>query len=138
MATTDSASEISLSLFERHVIQALRLYDQAERLGRESPLASPYVLSRALRELPGPLGEQARGELLRDEIRAAAQSLWRGPLPSSRDAMLHAIAEARRDPEDPRYAYVVLELRCFNDFVTPYRMSDIWEQPHLLPGSKSR
>jgi tetratricopeptide (TPR) repeat protein len=52
--------------------------------------------------------------------------------------MLTAITDVRRDPDDPRYAYVVLELRCFHDYLTPYRTSDIWEQPHLLPGSKSQ
>jgi tetratricopeptide (TPR) repeat protein len=138
MATTDSAAEISLTLFERHIKQALRLYEQPERLGRESPLASSYVLGHALRDLPRPVTEQMRGETLRAEIRAAANSLWRGALPTNRSEMLAAIAEARRDPDDPRYAYVVLELRCFNDYVAPYRMSDIWEQPHLLPGSKSQ
>ncbi|MBC8074462.1 MAG: ATP-binding protein, partial [Chloroflexales bacterium] len=64
--------------------------------------------------------------------------LWQGPLPPSREAMLAGIADARRDPDDPRYSYVVLELRCFNDWVWPYHTSDIWEQPHLLPGSKSQ
>ncbi|MBC8076882.1 MAG: hypothetical protein H7Y32_12460, partial [Chloroflexales bacterium] len=32
----------------------------------------------------------------------------------------------------------VLELRCFHERVEPSRTSDIWEQPHLLPGSKSQ
>jgi tetratricopeptide (TPR) repeat protein len=138
MAATETTAEVSLSLFERHVKQALRLYDQPERLGRESPLASPYVLGRALRDLPRPVTERTRGEALCAELHAAAQGLWRGLHPTGREEMLAAIAEVRRDPDDPRYAYVVLELRCFNDCVTPYRMSDIWEQPHLLPGSKSQ
>lgn len=128
----------TLTLFERQVKQSLKWYDDPARLGGESPLASPYFLGRALRDLPRPITSQARGEILRAEIRAAAARLWRGPLPATRDEMLAAIAAARRDPADPRYAYVVLELRCFNQFITPYRTSDIWEQPHLLPGSKSQ
>jgi tetratricopeptide (TPR) repeat protein len=129
---------IALTLFERHVKQALKLFDDPARLGRESPLASPYVLGRALRDLPRPVTAQARGEVLCAEIRAAAARLWRGQLPTTPDRMLAAIAAARRDPDDPHYAYVVLELRCFHDHLTPYRTSDIWEQPHLLLGSKSQ
>ena len=127
-----------LTLYERHVKEALRLFEQPERIGALSPLAAPYVLAGALRELPRPVDAQARGELLCNQIRAAAAQLWGGPLPATRDEMLAAIADARRDPDDPRYAYVVLELRCFHDYITPRRTSDIWEQPHLLPGSKSQ
>src|SRR3954469_10515409 len=107
--TIQSSASISLTPFERHVKQALRLFDNSERLGRESPLASPYFLGRALRDLPRPVTVSARGDVLRAEIRTAAARLWRGSLPTSRDQMLEAIADARRDPDDPRYSYVVLE-----------------------------
>ncbi|MEM8532167.1 MAG: tetratricopeptide repeat protein, partial [Chloroflexota bacterium] len=40
--------------------------------------------------------------------------------------------------ESPRYAYLVLELRCFNRYFHLHRTSDIWEQSHLLPSSKSQ
>lgn len=138
VTAVSQTAEVTLTPFERHVKQALKWYGDPARLGGESPLASPYFLGRALRDIPRPVTSRARGEVLRAEIRGAAARLWRGPLPASRDAMLAAIAEARRDPNDPRYAYVVLELRCFNTYVEPYRTSDIWEQPHLLPGSKSQ
>jgi hypothetical protein len=131
-------NESQLSLFERHVKHALRYLDDPERLTRESPLAGAYMLSRALGELAQPAEPRSRGEALVAVIRAAAARLWRGPLPSTREAMLAAIAEARRDPNDPHYAYVVLELRCFHDFITPRRMAEIWEDSDLLPGSKSQ
>ncbi|MBX0329063.1 hypothetical protein K2Z83_15395 [Oscillochloris sp. ZM17-4] len=138
MTIAPASDSLALSLFDRHVKQALRLFGQPERLGLESPLASPYVLGRALRDLSGPVTPQARGELLCARIRTAAGRLWGGPPPASRQEMLDAITEARRNPDDPRFAYVVLELRCFNDYIAPNRTSDIWEQPHLLPGSKSQ
>jgi tetratricopeptide (TPR) repeat protein len=138
MSTGQQSETESLTLFERHVKQALRLYSDPKRLGEESPLASHYMLGRALRDLPPPITATARGGVLRSVIHSAAHRLWRGPLPKNREAMLEAIAEARRDPDDPRYAFVVLELRCFQTFIEPYRTSDIWEQPHLLPGSKSQ
>jgi hypothetical protein len=136
--TPQSAASVSLTPFERHVKQALRLFDAPERLGRESPLASSCFLGRALRDLPRPVTASAPGNVLRAEVRSAAARLWRGSLPASRDDMLAAITDVRRDPDDPRYSYVVLELRCFQQFIEPYRTSDIWEQPHLLPGSKSQ
>jgi tetratricopeptide (TPR) repeat protein len=138
METIQAAAGISLTPFERHVKQALKLFDDPERLGRESPLASPYFLGRALRDLPRPVTDATRGAVLCAEVRSAAAGLWPGPLPATRDEMLAALADARRDPDDPRYSYVVLELRCFQQFIEPYRTSDIWEQPHLLPGSKSQ
>src|SRR3954451_4095260 len=112
MVEAAATGTVTLTPFERHVKQVLRLYDQPERLGRESPLASPYVLARALRDVPGPISARTRGAVLCAETRAAANRLWYGPRPTTHDEMLDAIAAARRDPDDPRYAFVVLELRC--------------------------
>ncbi|GAB4130390.1 MAG: hypothetical protein Fur005_48540 [Roseiflexaceae bacterium] len=138
MNSMSSATEVTLTLFERHVKQALKWFDAPERLGAASPLASPYFLGRALRDQPRPLSNHALGEMLRSEIRAAARQLWGGPLPTSRAAMLSEIATIRRDPSTLRYAYVVLELRCFQEFIQLHRTSDIWEQPDLLLGSRSQ
>jgi hypothetical protein len=135
MAHTLPIDSAVLSPFERHVKHALRHLDDPRRLERESPLASAYMLSQTL---PGSATEGARGEALADLIRATAAELWRGPLPQDREAMLAAITDVRNNPADPRYAYIVLELRALHRFVTPHRMSDIWEQPHLIPGSKSQ
>lgn len=138
MSAVEPTTGMSLTLFERHVKQALRLFHDPERLGQESPLASAYLLARALRDVPRPIAVRQRGESLCKEIRSAALRLWPERFPSHREQMLDAITLIRRDPEDPRYAYIVLELRCFQEFIEPARTSDIWEQPHLLPGSKSQ
>lgn len=138
MATSQPAVDVSLTLFERQVKQALKLYKQPERLGQTSPLARPYFLGRALRDLPRPVTARTRGDVLCAVLRNSAARLWSGALPATRAEMLDAIAMVRRDPGDPRYAYVVLELRCFQTCITPNRTSDIWEQAHLLPGSKSQ
>ncbi len=131
-------ADVALTLFERQVKQALKLYAHPERLGQQSPLASAYFLGRALRDVPRPMTARVRGDVLRTAMRMAAGRLWHGPLPQTRDEMLDAIATIRRNPDDSRYAYVVIELRCFHDYINPNRTSDIWEQPHLLPGSKSQ
>lgn len=138
MSDQQPADNLGLSPFERNVKQALRLYDQPDRLGQESPLASPYMLGRMLRDLPRPVTPRARGEMLRAAIRMSAARLWGGDPPATREAMLQAIAAIRREPDDPRYAYLVLELRCFHEQITPARMSDIWEHEDLLLGSKSQ
>lgn len=138
MGERPQAEGLALTLFERHVKQALRLFHEPERLGQESPLANPYMLSAALRDLPRPVAARERGAALCRLIRSAAARLWGGPPPASRAELLEAIAQARREPETPRYAYVVLELRSFHSHITPNKTSDIWEQDHLLPGSKSQ
>lgn len=138
MTMSSQAAEVPLTLFERHVKQALKWYDDPARLGAESPLANSYFLGKALRDLPRPVTPQARGGVLCNEIRGSAGRLWHGPFPNTHEEMLDAIATVRRDPDDPRYSYVVLELRCFQQYISPRRTSDIWEQPHLLPGSKSQ
>lgn len=138
MTISSQAAEVPLTLFERHVKQALKWYDDPARLGAESPLANPYFLGKALRDLPRPVTPQARGGVLCSEILVSAGRLWYGPFPATREEMLDAIATVRRDPDDPRYSYIVLELRCFQKHISPRRISDIWEQPHLLPGSKSQ
>lgn len=138
MTALSQIGEVTLTLFERHLKQALKWYDDPVRLGDESPLASAYVLGRALRDAPRPVTAQVRGEVLRAAILSAAARLWREPRPTTRDDMLAALTDIRRDPSDPRYSYMVLELRCFHQYIEPLRTLDIWEQPHLLPGSKSQ
>lgn len=138
MSEKRPADGLALTLFERNLKQALRLFNDPERLGQESPLAHAYMLSSALRAMPGPASTRDRGAALCAAIGAAAARLWGAAPPASRAEMLDAIVQARRDPDSPRYAYVVLELRCFQRFVAPNKTSDIWEQDHLLPGSKSQ
>ncbi|MEM8534205.1 MAG: tetratricopeptide repeat protein [Chloroflexota bacterium] len=130
--------DVALNPFEKRLKQALKVYNKPERLGKESPLASAYVLSHALRDVPRPVSDSLRGEILRREIRLAATELWGAELPESKEAMQELLYTVRQEPDSQPYAYIVLELRCFNDYFQPRRTSDIWEQAHLLPGSKSQ
>lgn len=138
MSAQPASDSLNLTLFERNVKHTLRLYDQPERLGQESPLASPYMLALLLRDLLRPVTARTRGDLLRSAIYAAATRLWDGPPPANRAEMLEAISSVRRDPDDPRYSFLVLELRCFHTQITPRRLSDIWEDDQLLLGSRSQ
>ncbi|MEM8535230.1 MAG: hypothetical protein AAGF95_30610, partial [Chloroflexota bacterium] len=138
MSGSDQSTNITLNPFEKRLKQALKLYDKPERLGAESPLANTYFLSHTLRDLPRPMTPRTLGNALRDEMYAAATQLWGGPLPYDRSEMEAVLPEVRQEPESPRYAYLVLELRCFNRYFHLHRTSDIWEQSHLLPSSKSQ
>lgn len=126
-----------LSTFEKQVKNALKWFDDPERLGTESSLASPYFLSRVIDDSPEPTSARVRGEALRRALRAAAATLWGGPLPKSLAEMRQALAEYRQQPGTRRYSYVILELRIFQDFLRPRRMADIWESEDYLPGSRA-
>lgn len=130
-------TKITLSIFEERVKQALKWFHEPQRLGEESPLASPYFLSQtghAPIENGTLLG---LGKRLQGVIRAAAATLWDGPLPASQAAMQQAVYTERQTPGTPRFAYLVLELRCFQTYLKPHRLPDIWEHEDFLLGSKT-
>ncbi len=133
-----SKYDIPLSAFEKSIQLTLSLWHDPARLGAESPLASSYFLADELPLLPGANPAAARGEALRRLILKAAATLWDAPLPSNRQELLAAIRNVRQQsPDSPRYAWLILELRAFQQFIKPKRVSDIWEDPDLFPGSKA-
>lgn len=128
---------LTLSMFDQQLKKVLKYFDEPARIGAESPLASPYFLSHALREATAPNSEQVRGEILCNEIRQAAATLWGGPLPKSGVEFRAALPEIRQMAGTPRYAYAVLELRCFQQLIKLRRTADIWEGEEYLPGSQA-
>ncbi len=126
-----------LSTFEKQIKNSLKWFDNPEQLGAESPLASPYFLSRAIMDRPEPTSARARGEALQRALRAAAATLWGDPLPQSLAEMRLALHEVRQQPGTRRYSYLVMELRALQEFLRPKRTSDIWESEEYLPGSRA-
>lgn len=126
-----------VALFEERVKQALKWYEEPERLGAESPLASPYFLSQAMDNSAEIMTAKGRGQLLQAAIHTAAATLWGGPLPRTKDEMQQALYDERQTPGTPRFAYLVLELRCFQQYLRPRRLPDIWEHEDFLLGSKT-
>ncbi len=122
------------SAFHKQLKLALKWYDDPVRLANASPLASAYFLGAALE---GSTDANQRGEALRASLRLAANALWDGPLPSSRESMQQALADIRQQPGSRSYAFVVLDLRTFKHFFQPRKLADIWESDHLLPGSRA-
>lgn len=123
--------------FEQQLKKVLKHFDNPKRIGEESPLASPYFLSQALQKVANPSSTTVRGQVLCTAIRQAAATLWGGPLPQSLAEMREALTAVRQTPGTPRYAYLVLELRCFQQFFKPRRPADIWEDENYLPGSQA-
>jgi len=128
--------------FEQQLKKVLKHFDNPKRIGEESPLASPYFLSQALQTGSTPhsasvTSPTGRGQVLCDQIRRAAATLWGTPLPQSLTEMREALPTVRQMPGTPRYAYLVLELRCFQQFLKPRRPADIWEDEAYLPGSQA-
>jgi tetratricopeptide (TPR) repeat protein len=126
-----------LSTFEKQVKNALKWFDDPEQLGKESPLASPYFLSRTIDDQLEATSARVRGEALRRALRTAAATLWGGPLPRNAAEMRQAIPEIRQQPGTRRYSYLVIELRAFQDYLRPRRTADIWESEAYLPGSRA-
>lgn len=128
--------------FEQQVKKVLKHLDDPKQIGEESPLASPYFLSQALQAAckehgVNPSSAQTRGQVLSEEIRKAAATMWGGPTPRTLAEMRAALITVRQAPGSPRYSYLVLELRCFQQFLHPRRPADIWEDENYLPGSQA-
>src|SRR5688572_23115196 len=96
-----------LSSFEKQVKNALKWYDDPEQLGNESPLASPYFLSRSIDDRTEPTSARVRGEALRRVLREAAATLWSGTPPRNLAEMRKALVEVRQQPGSRNYSYIV-------------------------------
>jgi tetratricopeptide (TPR) repeat protein len=130
-------SALTLSAFDQQLKKVLKYYDDPARIGAESPLASPYFLSHALKDVAAPTLAHVRGETLRREIRKAAAILWGGPLPKTSAEFRAALVDVRPMSGTARYAYAVLELRCFQQWIKLRRTAEIWESEEYLPGSQA-
>ncbi len=84
MAAKPQASRASS--FSEHLKQALQLIDQPAQLGSQSPLAAPYFLGEALRDVDAT--PEARGQALRAAIDRCLTTMWGGPLPDDGREML--------------------------------------------------
>lgn len=130
-----SGKTVRLTAFEKEIKQALKLFDKPSRLGDESTLASYYLLSQAFTESADVSSARGRGLMLQRELQKAGEALWGDPLPTSRTELLQAKKEIQKVPGTPKYAYFVLELRCFKQLIKPKRLADIWEE--YLPSSRA-
>ena len=128
-------NRFTLNAFEEALQQALKLFDQPERLGNESPLAAPYFLWHALRFQPNATSQKLRGETLRHEITQAALQLW-GDAPLTSAAELNAALQKELgNKESPHYAYLLLELQYFQQYLAPRTPAAIYDD--LLHVSKA-
>ena len=103
----------SAGLFFDRLRLALNNYHDPQWLGETSPLAAPYFLGAALVSVPDANTAEGRGRVLQQVIQTAADSLWNGPLPTSREALETAVQTARQEEGNSgnRYYFLLLELR---------------------------
>ncbi len=118
MATSQTAT------FDKQLKQALKHYADPERLAKESVLATAYFLGHA-----GSTNSEATwGVLLRQLLLRAGHSLWGETAPQSRAEVEAAWQELLAAPGSPRYHYLVLELRYFQEFFRPRSLQQIWQE----------
>lgn len=100
-------------LFFERLRLALNNYHDPDWLGESSPLAAPYFLGSALMGVPDAHMNKGRGQVLQQVIQQAADALWSGPLPASREELETAVQTARQEEGNSgnRYYFFLLELR---------------------------
>ena len=138
MPKTKKAST-TIPNFDKQLKLALRNYHNPQKLGEESPLAAAYFLGQTALEQRRTQRETMliRGQALQNALDQAVEALWGKNPPQNRETLAQAIPQIRQTPSSTQYAYLVLELRCFQRFFKPRRLSDIWEAETFLPGSRT-
>ncbi|MCB9419750.1 MAG: tetratricopeptide repeat protein [Ardenticatenaceae bacterium] len=111
----------SAGLYFDQLRLALNNFHDPRWLGRESPLAAPYFLGTALTGGEAGHTAEGRGRALQQVIHQAADSLWGGPLPISRQELETAVQEARQEEGNSgsRYHFLLLDLRYLRRYFRP-------------------
>ena len=114
-------SETTVS-FTDQIRFALNHFDDVQWLGEQSPLSAPYFLGQALIDQANRIDDPPRrGQLLKNMLLAAADTLWQDDLPENKEALATGASEARREQghKGGKYLYFLLELRYFRRFFRP-------------------
>ncbi len=106
--------------FTGTVSYALKHFQDPLWLGQHSALATPYFLGTLLQQVQQPESAVGRGEGLQRAIEQAADSLWLGELPQSRNGLLRLVDEERAEElYGPRYLFLLLDLRYLRRYFRP-------------------
>lgn len=115
--------------YEQQLKQALKYFDDAERLTSESPLATAYFLSGSSHAPATTAGSPPNwGAVLQQALLAASARLWGEQPPRNRHEIEAVWNEILTAPGEARYDYLVLELRYFRRFFRPRSLQQIWEE----------
>jgi tetratricopeptide (TPR) repeat protein len=100
---------------------ALEHYADAVWLGRNSVLATPYVLGRHLTSAAAAANPRVRGEVLQGLIRDSAAEQWPGPLPATAAGLMRAANDERLQmgTDSPRYHFLLLDVRYLRQYHRP-------------------
>jgi tetratricopeptide (TPR) repeat protein len=118
---SNSVQTDSAGLFYEQLRLVLNNYQDLQWLGEHSPLAAPYFLGTALSGAAEAGTAVGRGRVLQQLIQAAADSLWDGTLPGTREALETAVQAARQEQgnKGKQYHFFLLELRYLRRFFRP-------------------
>lgn len=100
---------------------ALNNFNDPQWLGENSPLAAPYFLGAALAVEGDMTTAVGRGQTLQTVIKQAADALWDGLLPQTREELETAVQTARQEQGNSGnlYYFFLLELRYFRRYFRP-------------------
>lgn len=116
----------AVKAFDKQLKTTLKHIRDADWLGQHAHLASPYFLGITVD--PSQTHVTARGQALQSEVRQAWLQLWGEDNHPGRDELQSQLIHILQEPDSPRYAYLVLELRYFQQSIRPRRLSDIWTE----------
>ncbi len=120
--------------FDQQLKQALKYYNDPDRLATDSVLATAYFLGWAndarSKTLAAERGDNELhwGKILCQAMLDAADGLWGESPPRSREEIEEAWANILQAPGAPRYNYLILELRYFRRFFQPRSLQQLWEE----------
>lgn len=129
------------NLFDATLNETLKHYTDADWLGNNVSLATPYFLGRFLHSVRNPDSPGGLGRALQAVVAEAADSLWPGPLPQSQQGLLAAVARERADMgnEGARYRYLLLDIRYLRRYFPPSAApNQVNAMPDYLGVSKTR
>ncbi len=110
-------------LFFELLRKSLNHYDDAEWLGKQSPLASPYFLGERLVGIPNGDTARVRGQLFQEMVVEAFDELWGRDVPASQQRFKKMVRDERleADNQGALYACYLLDLRYLRRYFTKNR-----------------
>lgn len=108
--------------FQEALRLTLNAFDNPDKLEATSPLVQPYFLGEALAKTDLDAIQNTTVAILQSELLNAAETLWGGTLPESKETLLELVEDERRERgnKGSRYLFLVLELRYFRQFFKPH------------------
>ncbi|MDJ0756679.1 MAG: tetratricopeptide repeat protein [Ardenticatenaceae bacterium] len=122
MPAKNQSQNTTLTSFLDQIRAALNHFQDADWLGRQSPLAAPYFLGEWLSQREAAHDTAVRGGIFQDVLLQAADHLWPGEIPADKELLAEAVHDERQQQGNKgrMYLFFLLELRYFRRFFRKY------------------